>query len=211
MKANLTELVFILDRSGSMRGMEKDVIGGFNSLIDKQKQEDGDANVTVVLFDDKYELLRSRESLKTITPLTNKEYYTRGSTALLDAVGKTITDIGQILSDTPEEERPEKVLFVITTDGQENSSRGYDYKRVKDMIEHQKEKYSWEFVFLAANIDAADVGERMGIDRQRTANYVSDSEGVSRCMSSVNNVVIQMRKGTLRRDDEAWKQDLKED
>ena len=148
MKKNLTELVFIIDRSGSMYNLVNDTIGGYNSMIENQKKEQGDAYVTTVLFDDNYELLHDHINLKEIKPITDKEYYTRGSTALLDAVGKTINSIGVRLNNTPEDERPDKVIFVITTDGYENASRKFTKTQIKDMIEHQQNKYSWTFIFL---------------------------------------------------------------
>ena len=154
MKKGLTELVFILDRSGSMSGLESDTIGGYNSLLEKQKKEDGECVISTVLFDDKYELLHDRINLKGIVPITEREYFVRGSTALLDAVGRTIDKIGNAQKHTAEEERAEKVMFVITTDGMENSSREYGYDKVRQMIERQKDKYGWEFIFLGANIDA---------------------------------------------------------
>jgi len=146
MKKGLTELVFILDRSGSMSGLEKDTIGGYNSLLKKQKKEPGEATITTVLFDDHYELLHDRINLKGISPITDKEYFVRGSTALLDAIGRTIDKIGNAQKHTAEDERAEKVMFVITTDGMENASREYRYDKIKAMIEHQKEKYRWEFL-----------------------------------------------------------------
>src|SRR5690554_6459471 len=159
MKKDLTELVFILDRSGSMNGLEMDTIGGFNSLLEKQKDERGEALVTTVLFDDDYELLHDRINIKGIKPITEKEYFVRGTTALLDAVGRTIQKFGNAQKHTAEEERAEHVMLVITTDGMENASREYTYGRVRQMVEHQKSKYGWEFIFLGANIDAIDVAQ----------------------------------------------------
>ena len=154
MKKNLTEIVFILDRSGSMRGLEADTIGGYNSLIERQKQEDGEAIISTVLFDDVQEVLHDRVNLMNMKPMTKKQYYVRGCTALLDAVGGAIHHIGNVHKYAREEDRPEKTLFIITTDGMENSSRRYTYEKVKSMIERQKGKYGWEFLFLGANIDA---------------------------------------------------------
>ena len=154
MRENLTEMVFVLDRSGSMSGLAADTIGGFNELIEKQKKIEGCAYVTTVLFDHEYEVLLDHVALEEVAPLTDKEYFARGSTALLDAVGRTIDAVGARLAATAEEERPEHVVFVITTDGMENSSREYTAQRVRGMIEHQQQKYSWQFVFLGANMDA---------------------------------------------------------
>ena len=193
MKKDLTELVFILDRSGSMTGLEKDTIGGFNSLLEKQKKESGEAFVTTVLFDDKYELLHDRNNIKHINPITEKEYYVRGSTALLDAIGITINSIGKSLFNTNEEERPEKVLFVIITDGMENSSTEFSYEKIKEMIEHQKSKYAWEFMFLGANIDAVATAGSFGISADRASNYVSDSVGTQLNYKAVSEAVSSFR------------------
>ena len=160
----MTELVFILDRSGSMSGLEKDTIGGFNSMIEKQKREDGQALVSTVLFDNESVVIHDRLPLDRVPPLTEREYYTRGCTALLDAVGGAIHHIGNIHKYARREDVPEKTLFIITTDGYENASRRYDYEKVKKMIQHEKEKYGWEFLFLGANIDAAAEAKRFGID-----------------------------------------------
>ena len=157
MKKGLTEIVFILDRSGSMSGLESDTIGGYNSMIEKQKKEEGEALISTVLFDGQTDVLHDRVPLDKISPITEKEYYVRGSTALLDAVGGAIHHIGNVHKYAREEDVPEKTLFIITTDGMENSSRKYSYDKVKKMIEKQKEKYHWEFIFLGANIDAAGV------------------------------------------------------
>ena len=178
MKKGLTEIVFILDRSGSMSGLEKDTIGGFNSTIEKQKQESGEAYVPTVLFDTKMEVLHDRVPLANIAPLTDKEYYARGCTALLDAIGGAIHHIGNVHKYAREEDRPEKTIFVITTDGYENASHKYSAERVKQMIERQKEKYGWEFIFLGANIDAIETARNFGIDESRAANFVNDEPGI---------------------------------
>lgn len=193
MKKGLTEIVFILDRSGSMGGLEPDTIGGFNSLIEKQKKEDGEAYVSTVLFDDTCEVLHDRVLLDEIRPITDKEYYVRGCTALLDAIGGAIYHIGNIHKYAREEDRPEKTLFIITTDGQENSSRRYTYDRVKHMVERQKEKYGWEFLFLGANIDAVKEAGRFGIRADRAVNYECDREGTAVNYTALSRAVSNVR------------------
>ena len=193
MKTNRTELVFILDRSGSMSGLESDTIGGYNAMLEKQKKEAGEATVTTVLFDDKYELLHDRIDLKGIAPITDREYYVRGCTALLDAIGKTIQKIANVQKHTSPENRADKVLFVITTDGMENASRRYTYDKVRSMIEHEKEKYGWEFLFLGANIDAAREAARFGIGADRAANYYADHMGTGVIYEAVSEAVCQVR------------------
>ena len=192
MKKSLTELVFILDRSGSMAGLEKDTIGGFNAMIEKQKKEAGQALVTTVLFDHEAETIHDRVALQDLPPMTEKEYYVRGCTALLDAVGSTICHIQSIHKYIRKEDRPEKTLFVITTDGMENSSHQYTYQKVKAMIEKQK-KLGWEFLFLGANIDAAKEAARFGIDADFAADYHADSNGTSAVYAAVNDAVCCMR------------------
>lgn len=193
MKKNLTEMVFILDRSGSMYNLTADTIGGFNSMIENQKKEEGEAFVTTVLFDDKYELLHDHVNIKDIKTITNKEYYTRGCTALLDAIGKTINSIGVRLSKTPEHERPEKVIFVITTDGWENASREFTKQKVKEMIEHQQGKYSWMFMFLGANIDAVGEAASLGIAASHSHTYSATSVGTSSVYTCVNSAMSNLR------------------
>ncbi len=179
MKKGLTEIVFILDRSGSMSGLEADTIGGYNSMLDKQKKEEGEAIVSTVLFDDETEILHDRKSLETVEKITDREYYVRGCTALLDAVGGAIRHIGHIQKEMPEEERPEKTLFIITTDGMENASRKYSYDKVKKMVEKKKKKNHWEFVFLGANIDAVEVAGRFGVAANRAVRYECDGAGTA--------------------------------
>jgi len=193
MKKNLTELVFILDRSGSMAGLERDTIGGFNAMIEKQKREQGEAIVSTVIFDNVSEVIHDRVPLERIKPLTERDYYVRGCTALLDAVGGAIHHIGNVHKYAREEDRPEKTLFVITTDGMENASRKYSYSRLKEMIERQKEKYGWEFLFLGANIDAAKEAARFGITADRAANYHADSVGTGVIYESVSEAITQVR------------------
>ena len=192
MKKNLTEIVFILDRSGSMHRFVNDVIEGFNSMIKKYKEELEEAYITTVLFDDKYEVLHDHVNLNDIKPITNKEYYALGWTALYDALGKTINSVGARLFNTPEEERPEKVIFVINTDGEENSSREFTRSKVKEMIEHQQEKYSWGFLFLGANIDAETEAESIGISRNFAAKYATSSRGLSSSYDAVTDAVCCM-------------------
>lgn len=209
MKKGLTELVFILDRSGSMSGLEDDTIGGYNSLLERQKKEDGEAVITTVLFDDKYELLHDRINLNGVAPITDREYFVRGCTALLDAVGKTISKIGNVQKNTTDSERAEKVLFVITTDGMENASREYNYAKVRTMIERQKERYGWEFIFLGANIDAVQTAAMFGIEKDRAANYHADSEGTQLNYKVVSEAVSSFRASRPMSND--WKKEIDED
>lgn len=209
MKKGLTELVFILDRSGSMSGLEDDTIGGYNSLLERQKKEDGEAAITTVLFDDKYELLHDRINLNGVAPITDREYFVRGCTALLDAVGKTISKIGNVQKNTTDSERAEKVLFVITTDGMENASREYNYAKVRTMIERQKERYGWEFIFLGANIDAVQTAAMFGIEKDRAANYHADSEGTQLNYKVVSEAVSSFRANRPMSND--WKNEIDED
>ena len=193
MKKNLTEIVFILDRSGSMAGLEKDTIGGFNAMIEKQKGEPGEALISTVLFDNVSEVIHDRVDIHKIKPMTDRDYYVRGCTALLDAVGKAIHHIGNVHKYAREEDRPEKTLFVITTDGMENASRAYTYDRLKAMIERQKEKYGWEFIFLGANIDAAKEAARFGIHADCAANYHADRQGTAVVYEAVSEAVCNIR------------------
>lgn len=194
MKKGLTEIVFILDRSGSMSGLEADTIGGFNSLIAKQKKEEGEAYISTVLFDDECEVLYDRVRLDKIKPMTDEDYYVRGCTALLDAVGNAIHHIGNVHKYAREEDRPEKTLFVITTDGQENSSRRYSYSKVKSMVERQKKRYGWEFLFLGANIDAAAEAGRFGIAPDRAVKYHSDKRGTEVNYNALSKAVSSVRR-----------------
>ena len=209
MNKNLTELVFILDRSGSMCGLEQDTIGGFNSMLKKQKREEGQAYVSTVLFDNVSEVIHDRVDIQNVPALTNKEYYVRGSTALLDAVGKAIHHIGNVHKYAREEDRPQKTLFVITTDGMENASRKYSYGRLKGMIERQKEKYGWEFIFLGANIDAAKEADRFGIGADHAANYHADTLGTAVIYEAVNEAVCCARSARPMTAD--WKRRVDED
>lgn len=193
MKKGLTELVFILDRSGSMRGLECDTIGGFNGMLDRQRQQEGEANITTVLFDDQYEKIHDRISLDYVKDLTRKEYYVRGCTALLDAIGRTIHEIALIQKHLPEPEKAEKVIFVITTDGLENASRMYHRDQIKKMVEHEKTKYGWEFLFLGANMDAVEEAGSFGISADRSVTFQNDSEGIAVNYRAVGEALCQMR------------------
>ena len=193
MKKGLTEIVFILDRSGSMRGLEADTIGGFNSLIERQKKEEGEAYISTVLFDHESKVLYDRVPLDSVRSMTEEDYFVRGNTALLDAVGGAIHHIGNVHKYAREEDRPEKTLFVITTDGQENASTRYNYDKVKRMVERQKERFGWEFLFLGANIDAAREAGRFGIQADRTANYVSDARGTEVNYKALNMAISRVR------------------
>ena len=193
MKKNLTELVFILDKSGSMSGLEKDTIGGFNSLLDQQRKVDGECVITTVLFDNRYELLHDRIDIRAVQPITGKEYFVGGSTALLDAIGKTIHKIGAVQKNTTEDYRAEKVMFVIITDGEENASRHYSSMQIREMIQRQKERYGWEFIFLGANIDAVETAGRFGIDADRAVDYVPDGEGTELNYRMMSQTVATFR------------------
>ena len=194
MRENLTEIVFILDRSGSMSGLESDTIGGFNSMIAKQQKEEGEAIVSTVLFDDETDVIHDRVAIGEVKKLTEEDYYVRGCTALLDAVGGAIHHIGNVHKYAREEDRPAKTLFVITTDGLENASRHYSFKDVKKLIKRQQEKYNWEFRFLGANIDAIEVAGNMGICRDRAANYNCDEVGTALNYQVLEAAVTRVRK-----------------
>ena len=193
MKNNITELVFILDRSGSMSGLESDTIGGFNSLIEKQKKQDGECFVSTILFDNDSEVLHDRVRLADVKPMTDRDYTVRGCTALIDAIGGAIRHIAHIHKYARPEDVPEHTVFVITTDGMENASRRYDADRVRRMIEHEKEKYGWEFLFLAANIDAVTTARRFGIGADRAVNYHADRQGTGIIYDTVAEAVCEVR------------------
>ncbi len=193
MKKGLTEIVFILDRSGSMSGLEADTIGGYNSMIGKQKEEEGEALISTVLFDDKTEVLHDRMSLNKVEPMTRKEYFVRGCTALLDAIGTSIHHIGSVQKELPEDEKPEKTLFIITTDGMENASKKYTYEKVKKMVEKKKKKHNWEFVFLGANIDAISVANQFGVAANRAVTYKCDSAGTKLNFEVMSKMVSKAR------------------
>lgn len=211
MKKNLTEIVFILDRSGSMAGLEKDTIGGFNSMLKKQRAEEGECYISTVLFDNLSEVIHDRLPLDRVPELTEKEYYVRGCTALLDAVGGAIHHIANVHKYAREEDRPEKTLFVITTDGMENASRTYTYDKVKAMITKEKEKYGWEFLFLGANIDAAKEAGRFGIAPERATNYHADSKGTGVIYDALTCAISSYRAAPSCTMSDSWNQKIKED
>lgn len=188
-----TELVFILDKSGSMHGLEQDTIGGFNSMLQKQKELDGECRITTVLFDNRYELLHDRIDIRAVSPMTEKEYQVGGTTALLDAIGRTVQKLVSVQKNTAKEYRADRVLFVIITDGQENASQEYSSDKVKGMIQLEKEKYGWEFVFLGANIDAVETAGRFGISRDRAVDYVPDGAGTALNFQMMSETVAAFR------------------
>ena len=206
---NSTELVFILDRSGSMAGLEADTIGGYNAMLEKQRAVPGEARVTTVLFDNQCELLHDRIDLRAVAPITEKEYFVRGSTALLDAIGSTIQKIGNAQKRTAEPYRADKVIFIIITDGMENASRTFDYTKVKAMVECQKQEFGWEFIFLGANIDAVETAGHFGIDADRAVNYHSDSEGTALNYEVLSETICAVRCSQPLGSD--WKKRIDED
>ncbi len=209
MKKNLTEIVFILDRSGSMSGLETDTIGGFNSMIEKQKKAEGEALISTVLFDNTSEVIHDRVDVQNIKPMTEDDYTVRGCTALLDAIGGAIYHIGNVHKYARAEDVPEHTMFVITTDGMENASRRYDSEKVKKMIERQKEKYGWEFLFLGANIDAVETAKHFGISEDRAVNYHSDSEGTQLNYEVLSEAICAVRCSAPLGAD--WKKRIDED
>jgi uncharacterized protein YegL len=186
MKSDLTELVFVLDRSGSMASMAVEAVSGFNAFLEEQKKQAGEAKMTLVLFDHEYSLIYDGKNIQEVEPLTNKTFTPRGTTALLDALGRTIDDVGARLAATPEEERPSKVLVAILTDGQENASRDYKKIKIHELITHQTEKYSWEFLFLAANQDAFSEAASLGISLNNTSNYAATGKGLADAFTAVS-------------------------
>ena len=209
MKNKITELVFILDRSGSMAGLESDTIGGFNSMIEKQKKQDGGCYVSTVLFDDEIEVLHDRVKLHDIPKMTNSDYTVRGCTAFIDAIGGAINHIGNIHKYARPEDVPEHTMFVITTDGQENASHRYTSEQVKKMIERQKEKYGWEFLFIGANIDAVETASHYGIGADRAVNYNADGEGTHILYETVAKAICNVRASAPLSAD--WSEDINAD
>lgn len=206
---NITELVFILDRSGSMAGLESDTIGGFNAMIEKQKKEDGECYISTVLFDNVSEVLHDRVKLSDIKPMTDREYTVRGCTALIDAIGGAIHHIGNIHKYARPEDVPEHTMFIITTDGMENASQRYSSDEVKKMIERQKEKYGWEFLFIGANIDAVETARRYGINEDRAVNYNADAKGTGILYESVACAVSNVRRCASL--DNSWREKMDKD
>ena len=206
-KDKKVEVVFIMDRSGSMSGLEDDTIGGFNSMLKEQKEDGGEVTWSTVLFDTRHEVIHNRVPIEKVEPLTEKEYYTRGCTALLDAVGRAINHIGMCHRYAKAEDVPDNTIFVITTDGYENSSREYSYEKVKKMIELEKEKFGWEFIFLGANIDAVSEAARIGIGSGRAATYINDGEGITKNFTTAGRAIMEMKcKSALDEDclEEVW-------
>lgn len=206
---NITELVFILDRSGSMGGLESDTIGGFNSMLAKQKKEEGTAYVSTVLFDHETEVLHDRVPIDKVAPMTDKDYTVRGCTALLDAIGKSVHHIGNIHKYARPEDVPSHTLFVITTDGMENASRAYSGKDIKRLIEKQQKRYGWEFLFIGANIDAIATAKSFGIDENRAVNYHADRQGTGVVYEAVCKAVSGMRRGKSLKP--SWSASIQED
>ena len=212
MKKNLTEIVFILDRSGSMSGLEADTIGGFNSMIEKQRKADGEALVSTVLFDNMSEVIHDRVNIHDIKPMTDRDYTVRGCTALLDAIGGAIHHIGNVHKYARPEDVPEHTLFIITTDGMENASRFYSSDRVKQMIERQKAKYGWEFLFLGANMDTVKEAARFGIGADRAVRFENDAQGVAVNYHVVSETVCRMRQAACPASIGAeWKEEIEAD
>ena len=200
MNNNLTEIVFILDCSGSMAGLEDDTIGGFNAMVEKQKKEPGSALLSTVLFDDRSEVIYDRVDLRKVEPMTERQYFVRGCTALLDAVGGAVRHIANVHKYAREEDRPGKTLFVITTDGMENAGRKFNGREVRKMVEDAKEKSGWEFIFLAANIDAAECAESIGIPREASMNYTADRAETAHLYRRISRAVGSMRSGAKMED-----------
>ena len=194
MQKGLTELVFIVDRSGSMAGLEKDTIGGFNAMLKEQAELEGEARVTTVLFDNQYRLLHDRIDIRAVAPLTEKDYRVGGGTALLDAIGRTIKKIRAVQKHTAEDYRAEKVLFVIITDGEENSSRKYSAEQIKECIEHQQEKYGWEFVFFGANMDAVLEASKLGIAAEFARGWLANAAGTAMAYNDMSAIMAEIRK-----------------
>lgn len=209
MKQNLTEIIFIIDRSGSMAGLESDTVGGYNSFLERQK-EDGNAIISTVLFNSESTVIHDRIPLEQVKPMTRKEYFASGSTALLDALGGAIHHIGNVHKYARKEDVPERTIVVITTDGMENSSRRYSYEQVRQMVERQKKKYDWEFLFLGANMDAIAAAGRFGIEEDRAVRFHSDKKGTAMNYAVVGEAVMSMRHSKARVNG-SWKKAIEED
>ena len=216
MNKNLTEIVYILDRSGSMSGLEADTIGGFNSMMEKQKKTGEEALVSTVLFDDECEVLHDRVPLDKIEKMTDEQYYVRGCTALLDAIGGAIHHIGNVHKYAREEDRPAKTIFVITTDGMENASRQYTYDKIQRMVKKQQKKYGWEFIFIGANIDSFAEAQRLGVKKSRAVNYVHDEVGTAKVYAGVSAAVcgymeVDADESDCFMDESDWAEEIRED
>lgn len=207
MRDNLTEIVCILDRSGSMRSLRKDTVEGYNSFIESQKEQDGEAKVTTILFNGELKILHDRMDVKEIPEMKKRDYVPSGSTSLLDALGSAIDRTGKILSDTPEEDRPSKVIFMVITDGEENTSTEYTYQDVKDRVTHQQEKYSWNFIFVGANIDSYSEGMKLGFCENNISNYTADKIGTESLYRSISKTICGYRQSGIISDD--WKDEIK--
>ena len=209
MNKNLTEIVFILDRSGSMAGLENDTIGGFNAMVEKQKKEPGEAVLSAVMFSDDSTVIYDRADIRNVEPMTDRQYFVGGCTALLDAIGGAVHHIGNVHKYAREEDRPGKTIFVITTDGMENASRFYSYKEVQRMVKHEQEKYGWEFLFLGANMDAISAARSFGIREDRAVRYACDGAGTSLNFKVPGQAISMARSG--REIDDAWCAEIVED
>lgn len=209
MKKELTEVVFILDKSGSMAGLEKDTIGGFNSTIQKQKEGKGEVIISTVLFDTYTKVIHDRVKIEEVKEMTKNDYYPSGCTALLDAIGGAIKHIKNVHKYIREEDVPEKTLFIITTDGMENSSHQYTYQKVKNMIEKMKNEYKWEFIFMGANIDAIHTASRFGLDEEYAVNYIADEIGTKTNYDAINKAIYSVRE--CKELNASWKEDIEED
>lgn len=209
MNKNLTEIVFILDRSGSMAGLENDTIGGFNAMVEKQKKEPGEAVLSAVMFSDDSTVIYDRADIRNVEPMTDRQYFVGGCTALLDAIGGAVHHIGNVHKYAREEDRPGKTIFVITTDGMENASRFYSYKEVQRMVKHEQEKYGWEFLFLGANMDAISAARSFGIREDRAVRYACDGAGTSLNFKVAGQAISMARSG--REIDAAWCAEIVED
>jgi len=209
MKNNITELIFVIDQSGSMSGLEDDTIGGFNSMLEKQRKEEGVCHISTVFFDNSSDVIHNRRNISTVEPLTRKDYTPGGSTALLDALGDAINHTAKVQKMLADDERAGNVVFVIITDGEENSSHRFSSRKIKQMISHEREKYGWEFIFLGANIDAIETADRYGIGRNRASNFACDSVGVGINFCCVSDAVSEIRaKGCIP---DGWDEDIRAD
>ena len=209
MNSNLTEIVFILDRSGSMSGLEADTIGGFNAMVEKQKKEEGEALLSAVLFDNDSQVIYDRVDIRKVEPMTDRQYQVGGCTALLDAIGGAVHHMANVHRYAREEDRPGRTVFVITTDGMENASRRYTYREVQKMVKHEQEKYGWEFLFLGANMDAIAAARSFGIREDRAVRYACDSAGTSLNFAVVSKAIGKMRRGAAI--DADWSAEIAED